>query len=396
MRALSPFRSSVLSLVLPALMSPTLPAQAKDTALPELLRAGRAAMQAGNLPEAERDFRRAVSLAPTSADACLGLGLVEMRRGAVGDAILSIGEATERDPRLQGAHLFLGIAQYQAGQTQAAEQSLGAELALAPENAEALTWLGIVKLGSNHPEEAVAPLDHAASLKGNDPQVLYYQAKAHEAMAESVITRLYKLDPDSVLVHRAQAEALASSGQPEKAIAEYKLALGKQPGNADLVEAMAEQQQKISRFDDATVAYQQELALNPGSAIALFHLGRINVEHGKPEEGVALLRRAAALHAKPAPTDFYLGLGLAELHENEEAAHWLEESLASQPSPFIAQSAYFQLARVYQRLNRKPDADRAIEQLKRLKAQNAPVENAGEAGVSTTGSTASASPDDPR
>ncbi len=249
--------------------------------------------------------------------------------------------------------------------------SLRAELALNPDNLEALTWLGIVALGSDHPEEATAPLDRAAALQPKDPQILYYQARAHMLLAKAALGKLYSLDPDSALVHRALAESLDGSGQPEKAIAEYQAALHKEPNNPDLLEELADEDQKVSRFDDARKAYQQELALNPHSAIALYNLGKIDVEHGQPEEGIAMLRQAIAAHVRPAPADFYLGLGLAETGKTEEAAHWLEQSLASQPSPFIEQSAYFQLARVYQRLNRKDDAQRAIEKLKQLKAQAA-------------------------
>ena len=80
------------------------------------------------------------------------------------------------------------------------------------------------------------------------------------------------------------------------------------------------------------------------------------------------MRQAQAAHASPAPTDFYLGLGLAETGQNQEAAHWLEQSLANQPSPFIKQSAYYQLVRVYQKLDRKADSQRALAELQKLKA----------------------------
>ncbi len=62
---------------------------------------------------------------------------------------------------------------------------------------------------------------------------------------------------------------------------------------------------------------------------------------------------------------------MAELGQNEEAANWLEKCLASDPSSFLEQSAYYQLVRVYQKLNRKADADRALEKLKQLKAEAA-------------------------
>ncbi len=340
-------------------------------------------MQRGDLPGAEVWFRRATVAAPELSDAFLGLGLVQLREGALDGAIASLGKAAALNPQLQSPHLFLGIAQYQAGQSEAAGASLRAELALNQDNLQALQWLGIVALGSDHPEQAVPPLDHAVALKPDDPQLLYYQARAHALVAEAALAKLYQIDPDSALVHRASAENLAGSGQPEKAIAEYQLALSKQPGNPDLLESLAEQDQKISRFDDASKAYEQELALNPNSAIALYNLGKIDVEHGEPQAGVVLLRKAVVTHARPAPTDFYLGLGLAELGQNEEAAHWLEQALASQPSSFIAGSAYFQLARAYQHLGRKDDAQKALDQLKRLKTETAP------AGAAVSGPSAS-------
>jgi tetratricopeptide (TPR) repeat protein len=92
----------------------------------------------------------------------------------------------------------------------------------------------------------------------------------------------------------------------------------------------------------------------------------MDVERGQPEAGVALLRKAQTAHASPAPTSFYLGLGLAELGQNPEAAHWLEDSLANHPSPFIEQGAWYQLGRVYQKLNRKADSQHALAELKRL------------------------------
>jgi tetratricopeptide (TPR) repeat protein len=336
-----------------------------------LLTQGRDAMQRGNLVEAETLFRRATTTAPQLSDAFLGLGLVELKRGEMDDAAKSLTRATELNSQLQGAHLFLGIAQYQMGQGAPAAASLRAEIALDAANTEALTWLGIVELGTGHPEQATDPLDQAAALKPKDPNILYYRARAHSLVAEAVYHELYALDPDSALVHRALAESLAASGQPEKAIAEYEAAIRKQPGNSDLYESLAEENQKIARFDAATKAYEEELKINPNSGIALYNLGKIEVETGKPESGVERLRKAQAAHAAAAPTDFYLGLGLAELNQNEEAAHWLEQSLANQPSPFIEQSAYYQMSRVYQKLNRKADAQRALVRLQALKAEAA-------------------------
>jgi tetratricopeptide (TPR) repeat protein len=335
----------------------------------QLMHNGSDAIKRGDLPTAETIFRHATELAPTLSDTYLGLGLVELRRGELDDATKSLTRATELNPQLHGAHLFLGIAQYQAGQSEPAATSLRAEIALAPNNSEALTWLGIVELGQNHPEQATGPLDQAAALTPKDPHVLYYRARAHMLVSESVFRQLSELDPDSALVHRGMAESYGISGQPEKAIAEYEAAVKKDPTSPDLYEALGDADLKISRVDEAKAAYREELKLNPHSPIALYNLGRVDVERGQPESGVALLRQAEAAHASSAPTDFYLGLGLAELNQNVEAAQWLEKSLAKQPSPFIQQSAWYQLGRVYQKLNRKADAQHALDEVKHLLAQ---------------------------
>ena len=86
-----------------------------------------------------------------------------------------------------------------------------------------------------------------------------------------------------------------------------------------------------------------------------------------------MLRQAVSAHSSLAPSAFYLGLGLAKLGRDEEAATWLEKALASQPSAFIKQSSYYELARVYQKLGRKDDSERALGELKKLKADSSPA-----------------------
>ena len=64
-------------------------------------------------------------------------------------------------------------------------------------------------------------------------------------------------------------------------------------------------------------------------------------------------------------------MGLSKLGKNQEAEDGLEKSLAAKAADFIKQSAYYELVRVYQKLNRKEDSQRALEELQRLKAEAA-------------------------
>ena len=360
-------------------------AQATDQkTVVQWIRAGGDAVRRGDLKAGESYFRNVVAAAPELSDGYLGLGMVQLREGDMDGAIGALRHATELNPQLKGAHMFLGIAQYQVGDLDGAASSLQAEVALQPDDVEGLTWLGIAELGLDKPEAATAPLDHAAALAPKSPQVLFYRARAHHLVAERSYAQMRELDPDSTFVHRALGDTLADSGQHEKAIEEYEAAIRKDPKNPDLYEALGEEQQRLARFEAAEATYDQELKLHPNSPIALYNLGKIDVEHGRASAGVPLLKQAQNAHAPVAPTDFYLGLGLAETGNAEEAAHWLEEAIRNKPSPFIEQSTYYQLARVYQRLNRKQDAQHALDQLKRLKAGAAKGISGGEGATMPT------------
>jgi superkiller protein 3 len=374
MTSLFRFRSPVCALLLaPAfLLSPSAQGQEQGNAeAMRLMQQGAGAMQQGNMAEAERSFSQATVAAPQFAEGFLDLGLVQLREGKPDAAEASLARAVTLNPELQGAHMFLGIAKYQMREVEEASADLQAEIRLQPQNVDALTWLGIIELGAGNPDKAASPLDQAVELSPKDANLLYLRARAHSLIAQESYQALYQLDPDSWRVHKALAESYSSLRQPEKAVEEFQKAIAKQPTNADLYESLGDEYQKLSRFDDAMKAYEQEAKLDPHNGIALYNLGKIDVERGDPAAGVALLRQAVEAHSSPAPSYFYLGLGLSKLGKNEESAKWLEKSVESDPSDFIKQSGYYELSRVYQKLGRRQDSLHALDELKKLKAQQA-------------------------
>jgi tetratricopeptide (TPR) repeat protein len=358
-----------LLLIYPPLSAPQSPPPAEVV---QLLQSGAAAMRQGKPADAEDFFRKATAAAPELPDAYLGLGMAELREGKTDDAERMLAKAVELNPQMPGAHMFLGIAQYQMNKLDAATASLKQELARQPDNVEVLTWLGIAELGAGHPDEAVGPLDHAAQLNPKDPNVLDYRGRAHSLMAQESYRALTALDPDSWRVHRALGETYSESKDWANAAAEYQKAIDRQPNNSDLYEALGDADQRLHRLDDATGAYETELKLSPRNVVALFNLGKMQVERGDPQRGVALLRQAAEVSAPSAQISFYLGRGLADTGQSAEALTWLEKSLTQEPSKLMQESAYFQLARVYKTLNRAEESQRAAAELKKLKDSATP------------------------
>jgi tetratricopeptide (TPR) repeat protein len=333
-----------------------------------LMQRGAAAMSQGKITDAEGYFRQATVAAPLMPEAYLYLGLSELREGRADEAEGALAKALKLNADLPGAHLFLGIAEYQMNKLEAAVDALKLEQARQPNDVEVLTWLGIAELGAGHPDEAVVPLDRAAELSPKDPNILDYRGRAHSLVAQESYRALTALDPDSWRVHRALGEVYSESRDWQNALAEYQKAIERQPNNSDLYEALGDSYQRLSRFDDASHAYETELKLSPHNSIALYNLGKIQVERGDAQRGVTLLRQAAEGSAPSAPISFYLGRGLVDTGHPDEAVTWLEKSLNEEPSDYMKESAYFQLVRVYKTLNRNDDAKRAADELQRLKS----------------------------
>jgi len=342
-----------------------------------LMQNGALAMRQGKFAEAEHDFRLAVAADPKSANALLGLGMSLLRENKPDEAREALKQSITADPRIPGAHMFLGIAQYQHKDFDDALASLRAEVALQPDNPEVLTWAGIVALGAGHADAATVPLDHAATLRPEDLTILYYQGRAHTLVAQDVYKKLFALGPDSWQMHRAMGEVYSQSRQPEHAVSEFEAALQKQPNDPDLYQDIGDEDQRLNRWDDATKAYQQELKIHPGDGTALYNLGKIQVQTGDPKQGVDLLQQAAAARAPLAPVSFYLGAGLSRIGRDAEAAQWLEKCLANNPSPFLRRSAWYELARVYRKLGRPADAQKAADEVKKLDTAATATPSAG-------------------
>src|ERR1700734_1218381 len=186
---------------------------------------GATAMRRGNIPEAEQDFQRAVTAFPQDADAYLGLGMGQLRGGKFDTAVQSLTRASELKPTIPSAHMFRGIALFQMNSIDAAADQLKEEIKLQPNDTEALTWLGIIEIQAGRPEDACGPLAQGAKLNPGDQNVLVFQVRAHTLSAQRAFRSLYKINPDSWYVHRAQAEIDSEAHQPDKAIEEYKGAI---------------------------------------------------------------------------------------------------------------------------------------------------------------------------
>jgi tetratricopeptide (TPR) repeat protein len=137
--------------------------RAPDQPLAYLWR-GKAEERNRNLDEAERNFLRAVELAPNSADAHAGLAGILNRRGYTRDAILHYETALGIRPGDPATQIGLARALADAADLPGAERRLDEVLAAHPDHVEALVERSRLALRQHKSSDAESLLAKATSL----------------------------------------------------------------------------------------------------------------------------------------------------------------------------------------------------------------------------------------
>ena len=337
----------------------------------ETLRRGTEAIRSGRLAEAERFFEAAVNADPQNAEALMELGVAKLRLGKPEPASNLLTRAVAQSRDLPGAYLFLGIAYAQMHRVDECTAALKHELEMNPKDAQAYMWIGVVELQDGHPEKATEPLDRAAELAPDDLNILEYRGKAHNDVAFASYARMAVIDPDSWHVHRVQGQIYSRQNQHKEAINEFLEAVKKMPNNSDLYEELGTEYRKSSLLELAQQAYSKELELSPNNPVAMYNLAKIDIETNRGEDGLQLLEKVVSIYKDFPATYFYLGLGEFDAGKPQEALAALEKARAMHPEAELAPRVEYELSRVYRKLGRIEESNHAIHEYTRLKAQNA-------------------------
>jgi tetratricopeptide (TPR) repeat protein len=160
-----------------------------DAALEDYARAGDEArrglaLQAlGRLAEAEAAFDLAVASAP-SARTLVNRGAVRAGRRNLAGARKDFEDALELDERSADAYHNLAGVQVLEGALDDALRHYDLALAMDPGFAEAWAGRARLRLRTGHPEKAVADLEEALRLEGDDPDLLLEAASASHLAGE--------------------------------------------------------------------------------------------------------------------------------------------------------------------------------------------------------------------
>jgi tetratricopeptide (TPR) repeat protein len=339
-----------------------------NEAVRQAMRQGAEAMTAGNFGAAVAAYTHVTQRSPEFAEGYFNLGLALQQADQLDAARAALEKALRLKPGLRGANLFLGIIAYRENRFKDAESRLLAETRLDPRGAKAFMWLGVCRLAQDDPQAAIAPLDKAYALDPSDVDILYHRGRAYLLVANASYRAMYKLDHDSLRIHQVLAEAYAQAYHNQEAIGEFELAVKMAPRQPGLHEELGDQDWIVGKFDQAAEAYREELRIDPHGVTAMYKLGSLLVQNQNPTEGVQLLRDA--LRADPSLSDahYYLASGLMGIDRDQDAIHEFELAIAADPSNDRAMSAYYKLAQVYRKLHKTQEAQAALQNFQRMRA----------------------------
>ena len=324
------------------------------------MQAGVEAHKQGRVEAAIAEFRKATETDPEFAEAFLDLGEELMQFHDYGAAVAPLKRALELQPDLDAAHLQLGYALLSLGYASEAIPHL--------ERVHALEALGIAQIETGQYQEAVASLSAAWVKQPNDPDLLYYLGRASGLLSKRAIDTLVSSHPDSARAHQAMGENYFVLRQMPQAEQEYREAIRQRPEIPGLQLELGLVYAGAAQWDKAEGAFRTEAKRRPGSAEAAYHLGTALLQQGKTHEARAELERAEKLQPDMPETLYSLGkaasldgdLLLAEKSWTRVIALEKETSLAAQ--------AHFGLASLYRRQGKISEAQREMQEFKRLQS----------------------------
>jgi tetratricopeptide (TPR) repeat protein len=349
---------------------------------------GVALVRQGRLDEAEREFTRAVALAPDLLSPRQHLARLYLQGQRLEPAVVQLREAAARGPLDRDLALRLAETELAAGDHAAAEREL---LSVVDrfESVRALLLLARLQAGRGEAAEAAANLDRAARIAPSSEEVLI--ARARIALAgRAPVPALLALEP-LTRMHPEEAEyayllgvARLQIGESDGSVEALERSLAIEPRRPLTLIALGLALNGQKRFADARQVLRRGLQLEPENAEALAALAE--AEEGLGDIAPAELHALRALSQAPTHAGALFVLGKLRMTQERyaEARDALSRALEADPE---SAKAHYQLSLAYARLDDAESSRRHRDLYRQAlrRAEERLVELRTQAGLTTEG-----------
>lgn len=252
------------------------------------------------------------------------------------------------------AHLAMATAMFQAGQYRRADTELDAALRANPELAQAHFIRGIIQIARADFARAVEYLQYAVKLgEGDDNEADYWTALSyafHELgaldLALTAIGEAAALDADDAKIHHQRGELLLEMKHPEQAALAFQEALRLNPLLTQPRFRLARILQEQGRHEEALQQTLRGLQLNPTNVHAHRTLGNMLRRLGKYQAALEEYGLAIELVPNAQKGQFWTDMGEThlEMGQRQEALTCFRKAVELNPKQT---RCYYLLSRLY-------------------------------------------------
>jgi predicted O-linked N-acetylglucosamine transferase (SPINDLY family) len=268
----------------------------------ESFRRAKQLYEAGQLSEAESEYRTILASHPESVEALFHLGLIYAETERLPNAIASWRQARRLSPNTWLIGLNLGIALATSGDFDNAIDAYRGALASAPDPAEILHRIGLAFRASGRLVEARKSWEEALAQQSSSAKLWFHHSLV-----------------------------CAEAGDLNRALESARNVLALEPNHVEGLNLLGAILRDLKRDTEAEGCFQKAIALRPDFAPALNNYGLALTEAGRSEEAIQTLRRAIAGHPRNASdySNLLLALNYSDkvgLHELfAEHRRWAEQ-----------------------------------------------------------------------
>jgi len=359
---------------------------------------GAAYTESGNLEAAEKVYAKIVAASPSLLDPWYNLGNVRLKRKDPKGAVEAFSKAAAIRPNDPYVHNNLGVAYEALGDNLKSAEAFVKAANLSPTTAVFLKNAGFALIRAQQTQAAVPFLEQALKLEPKNGDLRIALADAYTRLnrrkeALAIYESLQEQLADRPAFWFNLGVLRAQSNNLDGATVAYERALELNPNDLDALNNLGLLHYRRGQYDQARTIFQKLVGLNPSSTQAKLNLAAACLKLGDRKEAAAQWREVLKANPKqwlirlnlanvlwqdgdadgakaqyelvlkenPKSADAWNGIGLYHLGRSqlEPARQAFASALAANPkfSP-----AAINLAIVYERLNRKADAIRTLQQ----------------------------------
>lgn len=351
---------------------------------------GQAALAAGHLEEAQRDFEQLRTLQPNVAEVHAILGRIYYQQRKFNLAVVELQTALKLKPSLPKAHTLLAISFAEMTEYRRALPGLEdcfLHSTEGPEKQMCGLQLERAYVGLKLNQKAVETALQMDKLYPDDPEVLYQSSRVYGKMAYEAILRMNVVAPNSPWKYLAAAEVNESQGATAAAIDQYRQVLALDPNRPGIHyrigRTLLAQGRKSGAQQDQTEALKEflaELEIDPANANAAYEAGEIyrnSADYPNAEKYFQI-----AISYYPDFDDAQIGLATVYLAEDKAqlALPALHKAIAVDPSNEVS---WYRLSQAERSLGNTAEQRKAMAEFRRLHQATLKQQESGQVASST-------------